>query len=553
MRVLVRSAAILFEEPTTICEWTDVRGCALREKARPMTQAAFHDLSVRCRGGDARCPGADLQGLTSPYAEVWRAAEAAAAQLRDRAQPRRSGRDLPREAHRDRLRDLRRLCGGRNVRADQPRPQAAAGRAYPRRQRRTHPGDIGRPPRPARGHVAGHGRRGRDRRRRERRNPVDGISVHGWDAGSGCRRSVRRLAARSMSTRPRSSTRPGAPASPRVSCSATATSSSGAESVSAYLGNTADDVILSVLPLSFDAGLSQVTTAFAVGAHCVLMNYLLPREVAKLCERHGVTGLTCVPPLWLQLADVPWPRSRSQAASVLRQHRWTVCRAPRSTASAAIFTEADAVSHVRPHRGIPIHLSRPVRGRPSAGFDRQGDPERRDPRAAPGRDPVRPGRAGRARSSRRACRARLLERPGRTAERYRPIVRPARGGARRRWQCGQATRSWQTKKASSTSSAVRDDMIKTSGYRVSPTEIEEAAYSTGLVRDAVAVGVEDARSRPADRSGRDPCGESGWTRRTHDGPSSRLAALHGPATHDRCPATSCPAPRTASSTAPDQS
>jgi acyl-CoA synthetase (AMP-forming)/AMP-acid ligase II len=34
-------------------------------------------------------------------------------------------------------------------------------------------------------------------------------------------------------------------------------------------------------------------------------------------------------------------------------------------------------------------------------------------------------------------------------------------------------------------------MIKTSGYRVSPTEIEEAAYGTGLVRDAVALGVAD--------------------------------------------------------------
>ena len=37
----------------------------------------------------------------------------------------------------------------------------------------------------------------------------------------------------------------------------------------------------------------------------------------------------------------------------------------------------------------------------------------------------------------------------------------------------------------------KDDMIKTSGYRVSPTEIEEAAYSTGLVRDVVALGVAD--------------------------------------------------------------
>jgi acyl-CoA synthetase (AMP-forming)/AMP-acid ligase II len=39
----------------------------------------------------------------------------------------------------------------------------------------------------------------------------------------------------------------------------------------------------------------------------------------------------------------------------------------------------------------------------------------------------------------------------------------------------------------------KDEMIKTSGYRVSPTEIEEAVYDTGLVRDAVAMGVEDPR------------------------------------------------------------
>ena len=62
----------------------------------------------------------------------------------------------------------------------------------------------------------------------------------------------------------------------------------GAESVSSYLKNTADDVILSVLPLSFDAGFSQLTTAFAVGAHVILMNYLVPGDVAEaLCEAPG--------------------------------------------------------------------------------------------------------------------------------------------------------------------------------------------------------------------------------------------------------------------------
>ena len=35
----------------------------------------------------------------------------------------------------------------------------------------------------------------------------------------------------------------------------------------------------------------------------------------------------------------------------------------------------------------------------------------------------------------------------------------------------------------------RDEMIKTSGYRVSPTEVEEAIYASGLVGEAAALGV----------------------------------------------------------------
>jgi acyl-coenzyme A synthetase/AMP-(fatty) acid ligase len=35
----------------------------------------------------------------------------------------------------------------------------------------------------------------------------------------------------------------------------------------------------------------------------------------------------------------------------------------------------------------------------------------------------------------------------------------------------------------------RDDMIKTSGYRVSPTEVEEVVYATSLVAEAAAVGL----------------------------------------------------------------
>ena len=63
----------------------------------------------------------------------------------------------------------------------------------------------------------------------------------------------------------------------------------GAESVSSYLENTAD-VILSALPLSFDAASASQLGGFAVGAHVILLNYLLPGDVVKICAKHKVTG-----------------------------------------------------------------------------------------------------------------------------------------------------------------------------------------------------------------------------------------------------------------------
>jgi hypothetical protein len=52
----------------------------------------------------------------------------------------------------------------------------------------------------------------------------------------------------------------------------------GAYSVARYLDNSAADRLLAVLPLSFDCGFSQLTTAFARGAAVVLMNHLRLRD-----------------------------------------------------------------------------------------------------------------------------------------------------------------------------------------------------------------------------------------------------------------------------------
>ena len=113
----------------------------------------------------------------------------------------------------------------------------------------------------------------------------------------------------------------------------------GGASVSQYLENDADDVILAALPLSFDAGFSQLTTAFTVGAHVVLVNYLLARDVVRLCAKHQVTGLTCVPPLYIQLTEQEWPL---EATRSLRYFANTGGRMPKATLKKlrAIFPQA---------------------------------------------------------------------------------------------------------------------------------------------------------------------------------------------------------------------
>ena len=83
---------------------------------------------------------------------------------------------------------------------------------------------------------------------------------------------------------------------------------SGAESVASYLGNTSCDKILAVLPLSFDYGLSQLTSGFSVGASVVLLNYLLPQDVMNALARYQITGLAGIPTLWIRLAELQWPQ-----------------------------------------------------------------------------------------------------------------------------------------------------------------------------------------------------------------------------------------------------
>jgi acyl-CoA ligase (AMP-forming) (exosortase A-associated) len=266
----------------------------------------------------------------------------------------------------------------------------------------------------------------------------------------------------------------------------------GAESVSHYLGNRPDDVILSVLPLSFDAGFSQLTTAFSVGAHVVLMNYLLPKDVVRLCARHRVTGLTCVPPLWIQIADQDWA---TEAARHVRYFANTGGRMPKTTLDRlrSVFPGAQPF--------LMYGLTEAFRSTylDPAEVDRRPDsigkaiPNAEILVVRPDGSLCDPGEEGELVHRGALVAMGYWNDQERTAERFRPVPRREPG------LCAEEIAVWSGDAVIRDEEGFlyfvgrKDEMIKTSGYRVSPSEIEEVAYDTGLVRDAVALGIEDAK------------------------------------------------------------
>ncbi|MFZ1828753.1 MAG: acyl-CoA ligase (AMP-forming), exosortase A system-associated [Candidatus Competibacteraceae bacterium] len=262
----------------------------------------------------------------------------------------------------------------------------------------------------------------------------------------------------------------------------------GAYSVAEYLDNRADDRLLAVLPFSFDYGLSQLTTAFVAGARVVLMDYLLPRDVVTMVAREAITGLAAVPPMWVQLAMLEWPAA---AVNSLRYITNSGGAMPRTTLAGL----RRALPKTTPF--LMYGLTEAFRSTylPPAEIDRRPDSIGK---AIPNAEilviredgtPCAPGEPGELVHRGALVGLGYWNDPAKTAERYRPAP-------------GQNPGLPLTELAVWSGDTVRtdeegflyfigrkDDMIKTSGYRVSPTEIEEVLYSSGQAAEAAALGV----------------------------------------------------------------
>ncbi len=267
----------------------------------------------------------------------------------------------------------------------------------------------------------------------------------------------------------------------------------GAKSVASYLENKPEDVLLAALPLSFDAGFSQLTTAFHAGARVVLLNYLMPRDVLKAMEREEVTGLTAVPPLYIQLAQLEWP----SAINVnLRYFANTGGRMPRETLNLL----RQRVPQAKPF--LMYGLTEAFRSTylPPDEVDRRPDSIGK---AIPNAEILVLREDGSACSPEEP--GELVHRGAlvgmgywndaeKTAERYKLLAADAPGRQPGLQLPEYAVFSGDTVRKDAEGFLYfigrRDEMMKTSGYRVSPTEVEEVLYATHMVGECVAFGVD---------------------------------------------------------------
>jgi len=263
----------------------------------------------------------------------------------------------------------------------------------------------------------------------------------------------------------------------------------GAESVAQYQNNTEQDKILAVLPFSFDYGFSQITTAMVSGASVILLDYLLPKDVIKTLERTKATGLAGVPPLWMQITKLAWPdsikdhlRYITNSGGAMPQSTLSILKDKLPNTDIYLMyglTEAFRSTYLPPDQ-VNIRPTSMGKAIPNAEIfvinsngeeckpSEEGELVHRGPLVAQGywNDPIK------------------------TSERYKPLPPSLIDG---RTVTELAVWSGDSVKKDEEGYLYfvsrTDEMIKTSGYRVSPTEVEESLLLLDNVSEAVAMGI----------------------------------------------------------------
>lgn len=266
----------------------------------------------------------------------------------------------------------------------------------------------------------------------------------------------------------------------------------GTRIVRTYLGITPEERILSVLPFSFDYGLNQLLTSVEQGARLILLNLRFGDDVVRAIEAHRVTGLAGVPTLWTLLTRAAPSLSRADLGSL------------RYLTNSGGAVPAETVGRLR--RALPrtdivlmYGLTEAFRSTylPPAEIDRRpGSIGRAIPETAvfavtaDGRR-ARPGEPGILHHRGPTVSLGYWNRPEETARVIVPDPFPP-PGARAGLVCRSGDVVVEDAQGYFTFLGREDAMIKTQGFRVSPTEVEAALMETGAFRAAAVIGLPDA-------------------------------------------------------------
>jgi acyl-CoA synthetase (AMP-forming)/AMP-acid ligase II len=256
-------------------------------------------------------------------------------------------------------------------------------------------------------------------------------------------------------------------------------------SIITYLENTADDIVLNCLPLSFDYGLYQPLMVFKFGGTLVLeRSFMFPAAIIKKMEKEHVTGFPGVPTIFsllLQMDLTAYDLSSlryitNTAAALPVSHIGRLCaKFPQATLYSMYGqTECKRVLYLPPHElktrpgsvGIAI---------PGTEVWIQG----------PDGEHLSPGNVGQLVVRGRHVMKGYLNKPAETARTFGPGRVPEEGVL----FTGDLFR--QDEEGFFYFISRMDDIIKTRGEKVAPKEIENVLYLLPSVLEAAVVGVPD--------------------------------------------------------------
>ncbi|GJE27243.1 AMP-binding protein [Methylobacterium organophilum] len=265
----------------------------------------------------------------------------------------------------------------------------------------------------------------------------------------------------------------------------------GTRIVRTYLGIGPEERILSVLPFSFDYGLNQLLTSVEQGARIVLQNVRLGDDVVRAIETHRITGLAGVPTLWTLLTRAA-PRLAKADLSSLRYVTNSGGALPVATVArlrAALphtqvvlmygLTEAFRSTYLPPAEidARPDSIGRAIPETEIFALTADGH------RAGPGEPGILHHRGPTVSLG-------YWNRPEDTARVLVPDPFPPPGE-----EPGLVCRSGDLVVADAEGYfrflGREDGMIKTQGFRVSPSEVEAALMETGAFGAAAVIGLPD--------------------------------------------------------------